>query len=155
VRGELPPAATKRVRRVRVIALSEPVAPGAEHFTLQIDRWHPTRLNELLGHPMRRARQKKADAQLIAYTCRDAGVTRATVPRAVTLTIVLAPRQRAGDPDAYWKSLLDSLVSAGALVNDNRQWCRPMPVQFARAAQSATVVQLDDTVVDEQPEGQP
>ncbi len=107
VRGELPPPVTKRVRRVRVIALPDPQAPGAEHFTLRIERWHPTRLNELLGHPLHRTRQKKADAQLVAYSCRDAGVTRATVPRAVRVTIVLAPRQRAGDPDAYWKSLLD------------------------------------------------
>lgn len=127
-----------------MIALPDPQVPGAEHFTLRIERGHPARLNELLGHPMHRARRKKADAQLIAYGSRDAGVTRATVPRTVTVTIVLAPRQRAGDPDAYWKSLLDALTHAGAIVDDNRQWCWPMPVQFARAAQPATIVQLED-----------
>lgn len=132
---------------MRVIALPEPQVPGAERFTLRIERWHPTRLNELLGHPMHRARRKTADAQLIAYSCRDAGVTRATVPRAVMVTIALAPRQRAGDPDAYWKSLLDALTHAGAIVNDNRQWCELRPVQFARAAQPATVIELDDVVL--------
>jgi hypothetical protein len=132
------------VRRVRVIALPEPQVPGAERFALRIERWHPTRLNALLGHPMHRARLKKADAQLIAYACRDDDVTRATVPREVRVAIVLGPRQRAGDPDAYWKSLLDALVRAGAVVDDSRRWVRLLPVQFDRAEAPATILQLND-----------
>ena len=41
----------------------------------------------------------------------EAGIPRATGRRRVSLHIVLAPRQRAGDPDAFWKSTLDALVA--------------------------------------------
>ena len=62
----------------------------------------------------------------------------------MSLEITLAPRQRAGDPDAYWKSLLDALVRARLLVDDRRQYVELGAVTFARGKAKRTVVTLED-----------
>jgi hypothetical protein len=65
------------------------------------------------------ARRKKADAQMIAVYGRS--IPKAVGKRRVDLEIILKPKQRGGDVDAYNKSLLDGLVRCGLLVDDNRQ----------------------------------
>jgi hypothetical protein len=90
-------------------------------YTLTIPGWHPARLNHLLtGHWRPRYRLKRADADTVAFYARLGGIPRATGKRRVSLRITLGYRQRAGDPDCYWKSLLDALKTAGLIVDDDR-----------------------------------
>jgi len=112
-------------------------------WTVTIPNWHPTRLNTLLGaHWAVAARMKKADRRMLCVTCH--GIPKATGKRRVTLTIGLKPRQRAGDPDCYWKSLLDGLVQCKLLVDDNRQHVECMPVQYERGLIMSTTINLGD-----------
>ncbi len=111
--------------------------------TIMIPGWAPVTLNQLIGRHWRVvARLKKSDRQTVALYARD--VPRATGKRRVTLRLTLAPRQRATDPDASWKVLLDSLVACGALVNDNRQNVELAPVEFVRGKARVTEIFLED-----------
>jgi hypothetical protein len=47
-------------------------------------------------------------------------------------------------PDSYWKSLLDALVHAGLLVDDNRQHVQLGEVEFERGTARATTITLED-----------
>lgn len=112
---------------------------------LHIDAWHPARLNELLNaHWSQRGRRKREDRDIIAAESLAQGIPRAAGRRRVELAITLAPRQRAADPDAYWKSLLDGMVKAGLLTDDNRQGCELGSVRFARGARRATEIIITD-----------
>jgi hypothetical protein len=111
---------------------------------LLIPHWHPIRLNQIVGgHWARGHRLKRVDRELVAAYAAG-GASPAIGPRRVRLTIVLGPRQRAADPDAYWKSLLDALVHAGLLLDDNRQNCELEPVRFERGERMGTVIELFD-----------
>jgi hypothetical protein len=111
---------------------------------LEIPGWHPTRLNNLFGHWVRCHRLKKADRETVGLYARMVGIPRAKGKRRVSLVLTLAPRQRAADPDAWWKSVLDALVQAGLLVDDNRQGCELGSVTFRRGRQRATTIILED-----------
>lgn len=112
---------------------------------VRIDKWHPTRLNQLITcHWATAGKRKKHDQQIISLSVLGAAVPKATRRRRVSLEITLAPRQRAADPDAYWKSTLDALVKCGALVNDSRVWCELGPVEFQRGTVASTVIKLED-----------
>lgn len=107
--------------------------------------WTPVRLNQLIGyHPMTAHRHKRKDRDLIHVYCLRAGITKATGKRRVHLTIMIPPRGRAADPDAYWKSLLDGLVHCGALKGDSRQWVELAPVTFIKAQHKGTLITLED-----------
>lgn len=96
-----------------------------------IPTWHPTRLNELLRfHWAIAAQRKKRDAATIAHFFRN--TPKALGKRRVTLEIVLQKRQRAGDVDAYFKSLLDALVGCGQLIDDNHKHCELAPITASR-----------------------
>ena len=111
--------------------------------TVRIPNWVPARLNQLLGgHWAKAARLKKADRDTRALAFRQ--TPRATGRRRVSFTVTLGPRMRAGDSDAYFKSLLDGLVQCGQLVDDNRQHCEIMMPEFDRAAIKATTITLTD-----------
>ncbi len=110
-------------------------------YRLVIPDWHPAKLNALYaGHWARRARLKKADRELVGIYARQAAIPPATGKRRVQLVLTLAPRQRAGDPDAYWKSMLDALTATGLLVDDNRQHVELAPVEFERGRAKATTI---------------
>lgn len=112
---------------------------------IEIPNWHPAPLNQLLGgHWARAARRKKTDRRMIEAYCYLAQVPRATGKRRLSLTIVLAPGQRACDPDAYHKALLDGLVHCGALRNDSHRWVELAPVQFERGKNKTTRIVLED-----------
>ena len=112
---------------------------------LTIPRWHPTKLNQLIGcHWGRASRLKKADRQMVAVYAKRACIPPATGKRQVMLHLTLALRQRAGDVDAYHKSLLDSLKHTGLIVDDNRQWCEIAPATFDRGKERATRIILVD-----------
>lgn len=96
-----------------------------------IANWHPTLLNKLVNnHWATAAKYKKHDRQMVASYTHT--FPKAAGKRHVTLQIVLGYRQKGGDVDAYWKSLLDGLVSAGMLVDDSRHYCETAPVKFTR-----------------------
>jgi hypothetical protein len=120
-------------------------APGlaTDRWEFFVPNWHPTRLNVLLGkHHIEAWRLKQTDKALVLF--HSAGkVPKAKVRRRVTLRIVLGPRQRCGDTDAYWKSALDALVANYLLVDDNRTWVELMPVQFERGS-TGTWIFLED-----------
>ncbi len=112
---------------------------------LVIEGWHPARLNLLLGgHWSQGHRLKRADRQMIALAAKLQGIPPATGKRRVSLTLTLAPRQRAGDPDSYFKSLLDALTHAGLLLDDNRQGVELGKVTFERGPVRQTTVLLED-----------
>ena len=116
-----------------------------------IPNWHPSRLNQLLNsHWAKAGRLKKQDRKMIAAYAKMNRLTGAIrveglgIKRRVELHLTLAPRQRAGDPDAYWKSTLDALVKCGLLVDDNRQWCEIVSPTFERGPAQATRITLTD-----------
>lgn len=119
-----------------------PRMPGV--YRLTIPGWHPTKLNELLRGRWVAAKLKKRDREIIGTNARWANVSRATSPRRVHLAITLGKGQRAGDPDAYWKSLLDALVHCGLLIDDNRQHVVLDPVEFVRGVEPETTIELFD-----------
>jgi Holliday junction resolvase RusA-like endonuclease len=116
-------------------------APGRWEFF--VPNWHPTRLNVLLGkHHVEAWRLKQTDKAVVLFY--SAGkVPAAQGKRRVTLRIVIGPRQRGGDTDAYWKSTLDALVANHLLMDDNRTWVELMPVQFERGAKGTWIL-LED-----------
>lgn len=108
-----------------------------------IDRFQPTKLNQLLSrHWATRNRLKNIDGWVIGLAVRE--VPCATTKRRVTLTIVLGPRQRGGDVDAYQKATLDALVACGRLKDDSKEWCEIAPVKYERGPRRATVIELED-----------
>jgi hypothetical protein len=129
----------------RAAILAEPAGPSPGRWEVTIPDWHPTRLNVLM-HARWASSLKRKDAVRIGTELRLAGVPAATTPRRLKLVIVLGPRQRAGDPDAYDKSTRDGLVRAGALVDDNRQWLAPLANEYERSAVRATRIILEDVM---------
>jgi Holliday junction resolvase RusA-like endonuclease len=112
---------------------------------LIIRDWHPTPLNRLVGcHYGTRSRRKRFDRDLVAATALAGRVPKAAGKRRVGVRIVLGPRQRGCDPDAYWKSLLDALVACGLLLNDGRQGVELGAVRFDRDAKPRTEITLED-----------
>ena len=112
-------------------------------YTLFIDDWHPARLNQLMrGHWSNGHRAKKADLAIICGYAVQAKIPVATGKRSVELTITLGPRQRAADPDAYFKSACDALVRCRLLTDDNRQGVELLPVKFERGEKKATRIVL-------------
>jgi hypothetical protein len=115
-------------------------------WVIEIPYWHPIRINDLLSmHWGERIKVKKCQHYLIAVEAWAARIPIAEgVKRRVTLTIVLGPRQKGGDPDAYWKVLLDSLVKCKVLVNDSKEYVDLAPVQYQRAENEATIILIED-----------
>jgi hypothetical protein len=122
----------------------DPIATvHAECWRIVIPRWQPYRLNQSRGrHWSVEAKLKKIDRQLIAFYGR--GLPMAGCKRSVRLQITLGPKQRGGDPDGYWKGLLDNLVELGHLVDDSRKWCVCLPVEFVRGESRSTTIELRD-----------
>ena len=115
-------------------------------YSLTIPNWIPARLNQMKGHWSRGAALKKIDREMIAgyaLQARDR-IPQATSKRRVSLTITLANGERAGDPDAYFKSVNDALVHAGLLKNDSHLWVVLGDVVFERGAERATTIILQD-----------
>lgn len=122
---------------------AKPADPA--RFEIVIPDWHPTRLNELIGrNRFVIGRRKKQDREFLAVYCELANIPPAAGKRRLTLKITLGPRQRAADPDAYWKSLLDALVHCKALKSDDRFGVESLPVEYDRAKSKRTVIVLED-----------
>ncbi len=114
-------------------------------YCLRISNWHPARKNQLVKGKLRtRMRLEKVDRNMVCGYCLLNRIPVATGPREVGLTITLGPRQRGGDVDAYWMSLLDSLVAAKMLIDDNRHYCRTVSPTYDRGPERATVIILTE-----------
>lgn len=110
---------------------------------MRIGGWHPAKLNDLLHcHWSKKHRLKKADRDIVAYYA--GWIPKATGKRRVTLMIILGPRQRGADPDAYQKSLADALVCCQLLRDDSREWIEWAPIVYERGPERATVITLTD-----------
>lgn len=133
------PARTKSTR------VSLPTGPPG-CWVIAMEGRHPVTINQLLNarHWAVRSRLKTGDRKAVYAACLAAGVTRANGKRQVGMTVVLAPKQRAADPDALWKCTLDSLVSIGALTDDNRQGIELLPVRYERGTKKRTLLRLED-----------
>ena len=114
-------------------------------YAITIPDWHPTPLNKLLGgHWAKGSRLKKIDRGIVAAHALMARIPPATGKRRLQLRIVLGPKQRACDSDAYFKSLCDALVHCKLLLDDNRQNVELAPVLFDRADRRRTEIVLQD-----------
>lgn len=111
-------------------------------FMIRIPGWHPAPINKLYsGHWAKRKRLKEQDRNIVEHYAQP--WPKATSKRRVRVAIVLGPRQRACDPDAYFKSLLDALTHAGMIVDDGPKWVELAPVEFRRGTR-ATEIWLED-----------
>lgn len=114
-------------------------------WRITIPHWHPTRINRMLGrHWSFGYRRKTLDKTVVAAWTFGRDIPAATGPRRVHLVLTLGKGQRAGDPDAYWKSLLDALVHCRLLVDDNRQHVTLDPIEFVRGKSPETTIVLED-----------
>ncbi len=112
---------------------------------LTIPHWLPTRLNKMIGvHWATVQNLKRIDREMVAYYASSAGLRPATRRRQVSIELTLGPRQHGGDPDAYWKSLLDALVHAKVLRQDSHKWCQLGSVEFKRGDHQSTTIKLED-----------
>lgn len=115
-------------------------------WEMEIPGWQPTPLNKIMGcHWGTRNRRKKHDYEQIGLARLIYGVLPATGKRRVSLIVTLSKGQRALDPDAYWKVVLDGLVACKALTDDSRQWCEMGVVEFRRG-EKGTVIVIEDMV---------
>lgn len=101
---------------------------------LYLPQYLPVALNKLLeGHRSQRGRLKQKQAELVRFYALSQELPAAKTKRRVDLRVVLPKGQRAWDPDAMWKGLLDALVSASLLVDDNPKWCQLGEVVYLRS----------------------
>lgn len=119
----------------------------AEAVELHIPRFHPARLNQLMGkHWGPGHKLKKRDRQMIWAHALEQKIPQATGKRRVTLTIILKPYARAADVDSHWKSTLDGLKHAKLLVDDSPKWVELAPVRYVRGTHLAwgSIISLED-----------
>src|SRR4051812_23593183 len=105
---------------------------------------HTAKVNELMYSVRSRILLKSRDRAHVRLACYNASIPRAVGKRRVSLLISLAPRRKSPDPDSWWKSLLDALVQAGALVDDSDDWCECGPVIYEHGTRSGMVITLED-----------
>ena len=112
---------------------------------LTITGWRPHLLNHFANRHWAVRREMKAnDALRLLVECQNQEIPRALGKRRVTLVWILGKGERAPDADGCWKSLLDGLVHAGRLRDDNPQWCELAPVQYRREAEKGIEITLED-----------
>lgn len=105
-------------------------------YTITIPQWHPATNNQLLEGRWQAAKYKRSDRSVVAYYSKKSKCPKAEGKRLVGLFIMLKKGQRGADVDAYHKSLLDALVKAEMLVDDNSNWAELSPVEFERGTES-------------------
>ncbi len=119
--------------------------PAPLRWEIAISAWRPASLNELLrGGPWGAARLKRLDREHVFLYSRLARVPHAVGKRRVSLRITLPPKQRRWDIDALWKSLLDALVKASMLRDDNPKWCEMGGVEYTRGEELSTTIILEE-----------
>jgi hypothetical protein len=90
-------------------------------------------------------RAKRFAAEVLAAEALAQGVPRATGRRRVRLRLTGWPKGRLPDGDAFDKILLDSLVRAGLLLDDDAKGLEGrMGVELARGPGDKTEITLED-----------
>ena len=116
-------------------------------YKIAIPNWRPAALNRDAKHAGQvGARLKKADGEMVAFYAIQCCTPKATGKRRVSLQIVLTGQQKEADPDAYQKSLLDALVHAGLLTDDNSQGVEWGGVEYNQngSVTAGTTIILED-----------
>ena len=114
-------------------------------YTLEIPRWRPALLNELMRSVKDKIRLKKRDREMIWGSALEQKIPKATGKRRVSLHVTLGKGMREFDYDAPWKSLLDAMKHAGLLVDDPSRYAVTGPVTFSRDWQGwGTRITLED-----------
>jgi hypothetical protein len=78
-------------------------------YTLEIPRWRPALLNELMHSVKGKIRLKKQDREMVCAYAWQAKIPPATGKRRVSLHVTLGKGMREFDYDAPWKSLLEPI----------------------------------------------
>jgi hypothetical protein len=90
--------------------------------TLDIPRWRPALLNELMRSVKSKIRLKKLDREMVWGSALEQKIPKATGKRRVSLHVTLGKGMREFDYDAPWKSLNDAMKHAGLIVDDSCQY---------------------------------
>jgi Holliday junction resolvase RusA-like endonuclease len=124
--------------------MSRPI-PTTPCYRVLIPGAHPPTCNQLFRAKLRhRMRLSKQWSTIVAIACNAAEVPAATCKRRVSIEITLGPRRRGADADAFFKAVLDALVSCSRLVDDSPKWVEITTPTFARGAEDATAIVLED-----------
>lgn len=111
-----------------------------------IPRYRIAKLNDLMFAKIwTRIKLSKECRELVAWYGKD--VPKATAPRRVSLTVVMRPRMRPCDVDAFNKALLDSLASAGLILGDRPGQCEIGSLEQRPAAEGeewGSLIVLED-----------
>src|SRR5688572_25368595 len=114
-------------------------------YTLEIPRWRPALLNELMHSVKAKIRLKKRDREMVCAYAWQAKIPPATGKRRVSLHITLGKGMREFDVDAPWKSLNDAMKHAGLIVDDSSRYVELGPVTFSRDRERCgTRITLED-----------
>jgi hypothetical protein len=113
--------------------------------TLELPGYIPTPINKLLGNWKNQFR-KSRDREVIGHAGMLYDSLIATDPRTVDLTIIWPKGRRSHDPDANWKTVCDSLVQCGLLVNDSDRYCKLGKVRYAKSSDdyACTIITLTE-----------
>lgn len=115
--------------------------------TLHIPRYHPPKVNELLGaHHMKAARMKKQCVMVFWDSILEQKLVKASGRRLVEIIITVASSKpgRRPDPDAFYKATNDALVQCNMLVDDSTRWCEHKPTIIVSGDIDATTIRLTD-----------
>ncbi len=125
--------------------IAEPCRNGLLTHRLEIAAWRPFTDNQLINcHWRTKHKRKDSDKEFVACYAHLQRIPKATGKRRVSLEIVLVGRQKETDPWAYLKSLNDSLVSCGLLVDDTARYVEFGGTVYSRGKEAMTTIILSD-----------
>ena len=116
-------------------------------YTVHLDDWHPTTLNELirLRHWGQRKRRKEADMAHLMVACQNARIPKAKGKRRLSLVWHLPKGGKRRDEDNVFKTLNDCLVVLGMLKNDSPVWLERGGIEYRREGRKGLTVILEET----------
>ena len=101
-------------------------------YTLDIPRWRPALLNELMRSVKNKIHLKKLDREMVCAYAWQAKIPRATGKRRVSLHVTLGKGMREFDVDAWQKSGLDAMKHAGLIADDSSKFVEIGMLTFSR-----------------------
>ena len=114
-------------------------------YTLEIPRWRPALLNELMRSVKAKIRMKKLDREMIWGSALEQKIPKAGGKRRVSLHVTLGKGMREFDIDAPQKSLYDAMKHAGLIVDDSSKYVEMGTLTFSRNWQSwGTRITVED-----------
>jgi Holliday junction resolvase RusA-like endonuclease len=101
-------------------------------YTLEIPRWRPALLNELMHSVRTKIRLKKRDREMVCAYAWQAKFPPAGSKRRVSLHVTLGKGMREFDVDAWQKSGLDAMKHAKLIVDDSIEFVEIGSLTFSR-----------------------